>query len=480
MNILMVSSEANPFYKTGGLADVVYSLSKEYVNLKHNVSIILPYYKNINHEDFKSITKFSHINLKFNKHNYKTNIYLLKKEDINYFFIENDDYFNRENLYGYFDDGERFAFFSVAVCNFIKSLAFNFDIVHVHDWQSSIIPCLIVNRFNNFKQFKNIKTVLTIHNPLFKGYFDVSSLENFYNLPYYLFENGSIRLDNQVSTLKAGIFYANKITTVSPTHAFELTTPEGGKGLDYDLTLRQLDFKGILNGIDLNEFNPSKDEYIYKKYNKNIFIEEKEYNKKLFLDELNLEQNKPTYAVVSRLTSQKGLDLLIKMADFILYCGGNFILLGNGEKDAEQAFLNLRNKYPKNCYTYLGYSNRVAHKIYSGSDFLLMPSAFEPCGLSQMIAQEYGCLPIVRSTGGLNDTVLGYDKKLKNEEIANGFSFKNYDLIEALGTVSASLVVYDKKELLNKLKNNAIKLDHSWQNSVKEYISIYEELIKNN
>ncbi|MFA7222261.1 MAG: glycogen/starch synthase, partial [Bacilli bacterium] len=260
MNIVMIASEANPIYKTGGLADVIYALSKQFVTLGHNVSVILPYYKQVGKLDLlKDASPVFKMTIKMNWRVFDSEVYNKEIDGIEYFFISNDRYFDRPNYYGYYDDGERFAFFSNAAIELIKLLPYKVDIVHVHDWQPGMIPCLLKVKHKDEPAYKNIKTVLTIHNPLFKGYFNQSSLWDLYDLPIWLYEKGDVQFENQVSTLKAGIHFADKITTVSPTHAFELTTPEGSKGLWYEMVLRKDDFIGILNGMDYGEFNPSKD-----------------------------------------------------------------------------------------------------------------------------------------------------------------------------------------------------------------------------
>lgn len=255
MNILLCSSESLPFFKTGGLADVVYSLAKEYAKMNHSVSIVLPYYKTKDDFKIKGVKKIYSYNVKMNWRQVETTVYHLYKDKIDFYFIENDGYFKTNNYYGYYNDGERFAYFSDAIIELIKKLPFLVDIVHVNDHQTAMIPCLIKNMDLNLKEnlvFKNIKTVLTIHNPLFKGYLNKDSLFDLFNLSPKLYDEGKMRLDDQVSTLKAGIVYSNKITTVSPTHHDELLTQEGSKGLSYDLTLRKDDFVGILNGMDVD------------------------------------------------------------------------------------------------------------------------------------------------------------------------------------------------------------------------------------
>jgi len=477
VNILMVASEANPFYKTGGLADVIYALSKQFTTLGHNVSICVPYYTKIGKQKLIACEPLYKFNIKMNWRNIETEVYTQDYEGIHYFFIKNDNYFGRDSFYSYYDDGERFAFFTNAVVELIKNLPFKVDILHVHDWQPGMLPCLIKVKCQSDPLYKDIKCVLTIHNPLFKGYFQPSSLYDFYGLPYEIYDKGHVQFENQVSTLKAAIYYCDKITTVSPTHAYELTTPEGSKGLWYEMTLRKADFVGILNGMDYGEFNPAKDSLIYKEYSVANFIEGKKENKEAFCKEHNLDAKLPMFAVVSRLSDQKGLDLMFAMASFVANNGGIFCVLGSGEKYAEDYFNNLIRQNPKHTYVYIGYNDEIAHKLYAACDFFIMPSAFEPCGLGQMIAQRYGGLPIVRRTGGLKDSVEPYDIDLANDNVADGFGFDNYNIIDAIGSCSKAMMIYNDKKALNHMIINAMKRDNTWEKSANKYIELYQEAI---
>ena len=477
MNILMVTSEALPFSKSGGLGDVVYSLSREYVKLKEKVSIIVPYYLHVDYTKYKELKKVDSFEVKMNWRKLNVNLYSIDHEGITYFFIDNPYYFGRNTFYGFYDDGERFAFFINAVVAFIKKHSEEFDVIHLHDWQTAMLPCLLKVRYQN-ENFGKIKTVLTIHNPLFKGYFSESSLFDFFELPYSLFLNGSVRLDSQVSTLKAGIRYADKITTVSKTHALELMTPEGSFGLWYDITLRKDDFCGILNGMDYAEFNPNKDKMIPFNYDNKNFIEGKSKCKNELCNKYNLDPTLPLYSIVSRLSDQKGLDLMFMMADFISYIGGNFCVLGSGERYAEDYFNSLYMRNSKHMMVYIGYSDSIAHQLYAASDFFLMPSKFEPCGLGQMIAQRYGTLPLVRETGGLKDSVIPYNRDIDNRERANGFSFKEYNVCEAIKLVGESMNLYTtNQELINNLKLNAMNTNNQWKKSAEEYLELYNTIL---
>ncbi len=483
MNILMASSESLPFSKTGGLADVIFSLSKEYVKLHHNVSIVLPKYKTNKVIKGLKLTKIFQLDVKMNWRTIPTAVYHCYYLGIDFYFIENQKYFERDSLYGFYDDGERFAYFTNATVKLISSLPYKIDVVHIHDHQVGLLPCVVKTLHSEEEIFNDMKFVLTIHNPEFKGYFSKDSLFDLYNLPISLFDEGKIRLDGQVSTLKAGIVFADKITTVSPTHAKELLTYEGSKGLNFDLNLRKNDFVGILNGMDNDFFNPKKDEYIFKNYGiKDVFNGKKE-NKIEFCKKYNLDPTLPLFVVVSRLSSQKGIDLLYPMIEFLSYTGSNVAIVGSGEKSIEDRFLELSRVNSKHIFIYIGYNEELAHKVYASSDFLLMPSSFEPCGLSQMIAQKYGSLPVVRRTGGLADTVDCFetsDEEKKAKDITkNGFGFSSYSISEAIVTAAKAMNIYSgKKEVYKKMVKNAMKLNHTRDNSAKKYIALYESIQK--
>ena len=422
----MVASESNPLIKTGGLGDVVYSLSKELSKMDEDVAIFLPCYESIKRKrnyfsKAEFVTSF-HVNLSWRYE--EVQVYRLDIDGIKYYLIDNHRYFGRENLYGDFDT----------------------------------------------------KFVLTIHNPAFQGLIPRGCLGDFYSLPDYLYDDGVVRFKDQVSTLKSAIVYSDKITTVSPNHRRELLTPEGSMGLNSVLQLREWDFIGILNGIDVDEFNPKTDKNIERMYDKDSFIEGKRSNKEALLTKANIQPNdKALFAMVSRLTWQKGLDILFPTLEKILSLGHNVYVLGSGEYGYEQGLEDLRRRYPNNMAIYIGYNDELAHQAYAASDFFLMPSLFEPCGIGQMIAQRYGSLPIVRLTGGLYDTVNPYDGN--NDEYANGFGFWNNNADEFRGLMDHVLGVYYNKELMNKLILNALNVDNSWRKSAQEYLDLYRSII---
>lgn len=474
MKIAMACSEANPFIKTGGLADVTYSLSKELVALNEEVVIVLPLYNQIKAKclDLKAEGEVV-VDMSWRRET--ANVYSLIQDGIKYYFLENRHYFERDGVYGYYDDGERFAFYSIAFAKLLEQVGFQPNIIHVHDWQPGMVFCYIREKRLSF--YDNTKFIMSIHNPAFQGLLDKSALGDLFGLPDYLYDNGTVRFMNKVSSLKAGIMYANKVTTVSPNHRNELLTPEGSMGLDRVLVYREWDFCGILNGIDYNEFNPEKDKYIAKEYGPNNYISGKKENKKELLKRFNLkDESLPVYSLVSRVTWQKGMSLVFAAARSLLARGANIVLLGSGEYDYEQQMESLRAEYPDHVGIYIGYNNELAHIIYAGSDFFMMPSLFEPCGLGQMIAQRYGTLPIVRRTGGLKDSVINYDTY--NVSTSNGYGFDNFSEFDMIQTCHFAYDIYvgDNKSH-RQLVKNALLTNNSWKKSGEQYHQLYLSII---
>ena len=474
MKLVMVGSEANPYVKTGGLADVIYALSLEMVNTGEEVSVIIPLYNDVRRK-LTNATKVAECVVYLSWRRETTNVYKEVKNGISYYFLENRHYFERENIYGYYDDGERFAFFAQAAVEVMKTLDLKPDIVHVHDWQAAMIPCLIKEKKDHY--FDETRTVLTIHNPAFQGIMQRDAVGDLFNLPYYLYDFGVLRLGDVFSSLKGGIMYADKITTVSPTHREELLTQEGGMGLDKILVFREYDFCGFLNGIDYDEFNPEHDKYLVKEYGKTNYVSGKKENKKALCEKLGLkDKNAPLYALVSRITWQKGMKLVFSAGHELVKHGANVVLLGSGEYDSEQEMNYLHSLYPDQVAVYIGYSNELAHQIYAASDFFMMPSLFEPCGLGQMIAQRYGSLPIVRRVGGLRDSVINYDSS--NVETSNGFGFDEFSEWEMTRTCLYALDQFYKPEVFKKLVKNALTTDNSWAKSGEQYHGLYRELMR--
>ena len=478
MKIVMVASEARPFCKTGGLADVVYSLSKELAKEGEDVSIILPFYDSIRRQiSDKVLKKVASFNTHMSWRKQTVDVYQIITEGIKYYLIENQQYFERGHIYGDFDDGERFAFFTMAAKELLLTKRIYPNIIHVHDWQAGMLPCVLRMDDECREKFAKTKFVFTIHNPAFQGLMPKFTLGDFYNFTDELFDNGSVRFKDQVSTLKAGIVYSDKITTVSPTHHLELLTPEGGMGLDQVLKYREWDFSGILNGIDYLEFNPEDDKQIAMPFNKKNFVSGKKANKEALLKQYNLKNTKgPLFSLVTRITWQKGFDIIFPAIEELIARGASIFMLGSGEYQYEQKWEEIRARHPDRVGIFIGYSDALAHKIYAASDFFIMPSLFEPCGLGQMIAQRYGTLPIVRRTGGLRDSVICYDGT--NEKTSNGFGFDAYSVYEMNRTSQYAYNVYEDKKLLHQLMKNALETDNSWEKSTQEYVKLYKALVK--
>lgn len=472
MKIAMISSEANPLSKSGGLADVVYSLSRELNKFDNETIIITPFYKTIKNKPYKfDYIGYFYVDMSW-RHQY-VGVFKTQIDGITYFLIDNEYYFLRDSLYGYDDDNERFAYFSLAAIDVLKYVSFKCDIIHVHDWQGGMIPCLLKERYCYDDFYKNIHTVLTIHNPAFKGLMDRYYLANYYGLNDELYDSGKVRFMDSVSTLKSAIIYADKIVAVSPHHRDELLDPNFSHGLDSVLRLREHDFVGIVNGIDVVEFDPKSDGKIVSNYDKTNYSSKKLENKKDLFKSFNMEYVEGvTFGLVSRLTYQKGIDLIFQNIEYLLYKGGNIFVLGSGECDLESRFQYFRDKFPNKIGLYIGYNDMLAHKIYGGVDFFLMPSLFEPCGIGQLVAQRYGTLPIVRNVGGLFDTVIGYDGANENE--ANGLSFNDYSGLALGDAIRRAFDIYNDKRLLKKLRLNCLVLDRSWTKSMNEYLSIYK------
>ena len=476
MKIAMITSEANPLSKSGGLADVAYSLSRELNKFGEEAIIITPFYGSTKGKNYSfDYVGYFYVDMAW-RHQY-VGVYKTLIDGINYYLLDNEYYFARDNLYGYDDDNERFAYFSLAALELLKYISFKADIVHIHDWQGGMIPCLIKEKYYYDSFYSDMHSVLTIHNPAFKGLMDRYYLNNYFGLSDELFDNGKVRFEGLVSTLKAAIVYADKISTVSPTHRNELLSHDFAQGLEAILRLREDDFVGIINGLDIIEFDPEKDDKIVCNFSLNNFTSGKKNNKKELFKHFRLKySDSPTFGLVSRLTYQKGLNLVFENAEYLLSRGAYLFILGSGEKELEREFEHLRSKYNDRIGIYIGYNDLLAHKIYAGSDFFLMPSLFEPCGIGQLIAQRYATLPIVRRTGGLADTVIGYDEN--NLLSANGFSFNAFYGLALGEAINQAFDVYYDKEKLKTMRLNALKLDRSWNNSMQQYINLYKEAIK--
>ncbi|MDV4152624.1 glycogen synthase GlgA [Clostridium sp. AL.422] len=476
MNILFVASEAHPLIKTGGLGDVIGALPIALRELGVDVRVVIPNYGDIK-EEIKGNLKFiDSFNVKVGWRVQYCGILEYEYEGVKFYLLDNEYYFKRDGLYGYYDDGERFAFFSRAVLEFINHISWIPDILHCNDWQTAMVPVLHKLEYIKEDKFKKIKTLLSIHNLLFKGMFSPDVLPELFGYDYEPFLNGSLEHNGAVSFLKGGINYSDKVTTVSKTYAMEIKTPEFGEGLDGLLQYRENFLEGIINGIDYEEYNPDTDKYIYINYSIKT-KDNKQRNKEELQKELNLPINKdiPIIGLVSRLTNQKGCDLIIRILDELLKEDIQLVILGTGDHIYEENFKQFSLKYPDKISSNIKFSNELAHKIYASSDMFLMPSSFEPCGLGQLIALRYGSIPIVRETGGLKDTIIPYNEYTR---FGNGFSFRNYSHEELLNIVKYAISIYKNKERWNEIVKSAMEADNSWERSSKEYLRIYKEVVE--
>lgn len=474
MKILFAASESDPFIKTGGLGDVIGALPVALKNLSNDVRVVIPKYRDIKEEIKTKLKYIDSFRVNVGWRNQYCGIFEYDYEGVKFYLLDNEYYFKRSGLYGYYDDGEKFAFFSRAVLEFLKHIEWTPDIVHCNDWQTAMIPVLHKLEYIKDEKFKNIKTVLSIHNLFFKGMFSPEILPELFGYDYEPFNNGSLEHNGAVSFLKGGINYSDKVLTVSKSYSDEIKTPEYGEGLDGLLRHREYLLEGIVNGIDYKEYNPENDKYINSNYSLET-IENKYINKELLQKELNLSVNKeiPMIGLVSRLTHQKGCDLIVKILDRLLEEDVQVVILGTGDYIYEESFKSFTNKFKDKISVNIRFSNDLAHKIYAASDMFLMPSLFEPCGLGQLIALRYGCIPIVRETGGLKDTIIPYNEY---DESGNGFSFKNYSSDELLMIMRYALNIFKDKNRWNKIIKSAMESDSSWEKSAMEYMRVYNEL----
>lgn len=471
MNILICASEAAPFAKTGGLADVVGALPKALKECGVDARVIMPYYESIKRKNVATYIGYAYVNISSGTE--YVGVFHTVHDNVEFYFIDNERYFKRESLYGYGDDGERFAFFDFAVLEAIKVIQFYPDVIHCNDWQTGLIPYLIKSNYFPYTKYQRMKTVYSIHNIQYQGIFPKDILNILY-MPY----SQSLEFNNCINFMKCAIMESSIITTVSPTYKNEVLTDQYGYYLNNILGLRYFDFYGIINGIDTKKYDPMTDKNIFKNYSVKDFVVGKKENKDKLLQQFGLNENDdaPLFGLVSRLVEQKGIELLMPILDEIIAnTNAKFILMGSGNKEYEDYFFHMERTYPNRFKCYVGYSDPIAQKIYAGSDIFLMPSKFEPCGLGQMIAMRYGTLPLVRETGGLKDTVKPYNKYTHE---GNGFSFGGFESNALKEVMYLAIDTYNNdKKAFSNLIENAMNMDYSWSNSAKTYIDIYNKAI---
>ena len=477
MKVLYVAAEAVPFAKTGGLADVAGSLPKALKEDGVDVRVIMPKFGKIP-EEYRD--KMEHVydgelNVAWRSKYVGLDKYEL--DGVTYYFVDNQEYFNREGFYGYDDDAERFSFFCRAVLNLLPAVDFWPDVINTNDWHAGLVNVFLKLEHMGDERYEKIKTVYTIHNLKYQGVFPKNVMADVLGLDWKYFNNGDLEFYDAVNFMKGGIIYADHVTTVSKTYANEIQYPYFGEHLDGLLRARQDDLTGIVNGIDYDAYNPATDKMIFKTYD-DTTLDRKRDNKTELQNKLGLpvDRNVPLVAIVSRLVEPKGMDLVVRMMDEILQHEHiQLVVLGTGEKRYEDWFKGLAWRFPKEGSTNIYFSNELAHRIYASADIFLMPSNYEPCGIGQLIALRYGTIPVVRLTGGLRDTVTQYDKYTGK---GNGFVFENYNAHEMMYSLKRALSAYENYEIWHRIQENAVHSDFSWKNSAKEYEALYEELTK--
>lgn len=474
--ILFVTSEAVPFIKTGGLADVTGSLPKYFDKRSYDVRIILPKYACMDacwEKDLQWVGS-TYVQLGWRKQ--YAGVFCAEYDGILYYFIDNEFYFSGKNPYHYMhEDIEKFAFFSKAALEAMKLIDFQADILHCHDWQTGLVPVYLKHEYQKDDFYAHMKTIFTIHNLKFQGRWHINSVMDAAGLPKKLFTPDKLESYGEANYIKGGIVFSDYVTTVSATYAMEITTPEGGEGLDGLLREKGDVLFGIVNGIDYKEYDPSTDMRIRARYNKMNFLSQKPKNKEALQEMMDLPKDPDVFlvAIVSRLTSQKGMDMIATILDEMLSQEPiQLVVLGTGEEQYENMFRHFSWKYENQVSATLRYSEDLAHQVYAGADAFLMPSQFEPCGLSQLISMRYGTVPMVRETGGLKDTVCPYNEY---EQTGNGFSFANYNAHEMLHMVryAKDTYLYHRNEW-NGIAYRGMECDFSWDISAKQYAELYQ------
>ena len=475
LKVLFVAAEAVPFAKTGGLADVAGSLPKELKAQGVDVRVIMPNYSGISQNYKNEMKPLIETSVNLSWRNQYCGVKYLENDGIPTYFIDNEQYFARERLYGYDDDAERFAFFSRAVLAILPQINFVPDVIHCNDWHTGMISVYLKLEYGQYEQYKNIRTLYTIHNLKYQGIFPKNIMEDVLGIDWKYFNNGDLEFFDAISFMKGGILYSDYITTVSQTYAKEIQYAYFGEKLEGLLRSRAQKLSGIVNGIDYDEYNSANDRNLVVNYDSNSVIKKVE-NKEELQKQLGLpvRRDVPMIAMISRLVAAKGLDLVARIMDEVLRTEDvQLVVLGTGDKEYEDWFKGLAWRFPTKVSANICFNNELAHRIYAASDLFLMPSQYEPCGIGQLIALHYGSIPIVRETGGLKDTVKPYNKY---EKQGNGFTFTNYNAHELLYTIKRALDFYHDPAIWQEIVKNAMETDYSWEKSAKEYCQLYSLL----
>ncbi len=478
--ILLVASEVHPFAKTGGLADVAGALPYALLKLGCEVAVAMPKYKSISPEKYRLKYEINGLSVPMGMGDMSADVLStrLGNSHAKVYFIQCDRYFDRDGLYGtpegdYHDNAERFAFFSRSVLELIRALDWYPDVIHLNDWETGLIPAYLKTLYADQKTYQHIRTLFTIHNMAYQGLFPKYVLP-MTGLGWEEYKQEKLEFYDQVNYLKAGLVYSDAISTVSPTYASEIRTDEFGQGLQGVLNTRAEDLHGILNGIDYDEWNPATDKEIPAQYTVKNHDRKIESKMKLLKD-MSLEFNSqtPVIGLVSRLTDQKGLDLISEIIEPFLAMDVQLVVLGTGDVRYHAMFEMLQQRFPQKLAVNLKYDHRLAKLIYAGSDMFLMPSRFEPCGLGQMIAMKYGTIPLVRKTGGLSDTVENLSPEGKK---GTGFVFENYHSEDLLFIIRRAVEAFRQPKIWKELVQRAMTKDFSWDASARQYLDLYENI----
>lgn len=476
MKVLFVASEAVPFIKTGGLADVAGSLPKSLKAEGVDIRVILPKYGSIKEEWTSKMSHVGNITVPVSWRDKYAGVDMIEHDGVTYYFLDNEEYFKRDSLYGYFDDAERFAFFSRAVLNVLPMLDFWPDVIHTNDWHAGMVNVFLKLDHIGDERYAGIKTLFSIHNLKYQGVFPKSVMNDVLGLDWKYFNNGDLEFYDAVNYMKAGIIYADFVGTVSRTYAQEIQYDYFGENLDGLLRKRSDSLFGIVNGIDYDVYNPATDKNLLYTYDVNSW--NKKVDNKVRLQEylgLPVKRDTPIIAMVTRLVDAKGLDLLVRIMDELLATeDAQFVLLGTGDKRYEDWFQGLQWRFPDKVSANIRFSNQLAQRIYASADIFLMPSIYEPCGIGQLIALRYGTVPVVRATGGLRDTIQPYNKYTGE---GNGYIFENINAHDMAYVIKQALGDYRDKSVWNHLVENAMNSDYSWKNSAKEYINLFSRLV---
>lgn len=476
MKVVLAAAEVQGFIKTGGLGDVMGALPKKLVEQGVQVSVFLPKYGQIPAEMMRHAQRLGSFTIHLGWREQYCGVLSLVQEGVTYYLIDNEYYFKRDTPYGHFDDGERFAFFCRSVLEALKHLELQPDVIHCHDWHTALIPVMLHNDYCIDPFYKGIRTVFTIHNLQFQGRFSMQMKGDVLDMAdrTHLWEK--LEQEGDINWMKGGIIYADRVTTVSPTYLQEILQPYFGCGLDGVLGAYRDKLSGILNGVDYDLYNPATDRRIYARYRSSL--ETRSKNKLQLQQDLALpvDRQVPLVGMVTRLTEQKGIDLVLAVLREMMGLGIQLVILGTGDAAYEQQLGKAAQQYHQQMRALITFDDGMARRIYAASDLFLMPSKFEPCGISQMIAMHYMALPLVRETGGLKDTVQPYNQYTGE---GNGFSFANYNAHEMLTVLENAVTLYrEQPGVFARLVQQARQCDFSWERSAKEYVALYRSLVQ--